>query len=301
MVANLTVDPRRIPEMSLDTQTFGMSRYWLSVALERLHGQPDLFKSQSLSTARKAFLAGKNQVAAIKNWLVCAEIIELRQRQALLTDLGKLMAAQDARAEEAWTWWLFHLHLCANDDAFPYDMFFRILDPDGKTWRSFEDIVEELFKSQQEDAKVAEKSVRTYFEGIDKSLRPTWPIYGLGLIDRRRVPGEVGKERVRRRRTLPHDLVVLYAALLFQKRFAPNHPTVNAPRLLERGLAKVLGMWNSDIRDAFIRINQDPDLGEFLHYTQAANLDSLQFVRSGVPALKKVRAHAYQSNGIRWP
>jgi len=287
--------------MSLDTQTFGMSRYWLAVALDLLPSHPTLLSSKSLCDARKAFLAGRNQVAAIKNWLVCAEVIEVQRGQAELTDLGKLMSAQDPRAEIAWTWWLFHLHLCANDEAFPYCTFFGEFDPEGKSWRTFDDLVEELCECQDENSAVAEKSVRTYFEGIEQTFRPTWPIYGLGLIERRRVKGESGKERIRRRRAVPDDLVVLYAALLFQHYYYRSQPTVEARQLLEQGLGKSLGMRDSDVRDSFVRIHQDSQLGEFLHYTQAANLDSVQFAKSGNPALKQVRAHGYQASNIRWP
>ena len=62
--------------MSLDTQQFGIKRYWLSAAFEHLPGRPDIFAAKSLNEARKAFLAGNNQVKAIKNWLNCADVIE---------------------------------------------------------------------------------------------------------------------------------------------------------------------------------------------------------------------------------
>lgn len=286
--------------MALDTQTFGMSRYWLSVALKRLPSQPTLFGPRSLSDARKAFLAGKNQVVAIKNWLVCAEIVEIQKGQAVLTDLGKLMAARDPRAEDAWTWWLFHLHLCVNVDAFPYRSFFRLIEPDNKRWRTFESLIEELFNSQEGDASVSKKSVTTYFEGIERTFRPTWPIYGLGLVERRKVT-DSGKERIRRGRVTTDDLVVLYSVLLFQLRFATGRQTVEARRLLEQGLSRILGMRDGDLREALGRIHQDSKIGDFIHYSQTANLDSIQFARSGDPALKNLRVYGYQKGKIRWP
>ena len=287
--------------MPLDTQTFGMSRYWLTVALDILPRQPELLTPRSLCEARKAFLAGKNQITAIRNWLVCAEVIEVARGQATLTDLGKLIAAQDPRAERAWTWWLVHLHLCANKDACPYCTLFHHLEPDGRNWWKFDDLLEELAKHQSGDSRVADNSVRTYFEGIEQTLRPTWPTYGLGLVERRRVTGDSGKERIRRRRVSPDDLVVLYATVLFQYRLLPTQATVEARQLLKNGLGGSLGMRDSDIRDAFLRIHQDSKLGELLHYTQTANLDSLEFPRSGPYALKQVRAHGYHYRDIRWP
>lgn len=287
--------------MSLDTQSFGMRRHWLAVALNGLPSNPKLLTPKELCTARKAFLAGKNQVAAIKNWLVCADVVEIQKGQATLTDLGKLMAAHDRKAESAWSWWLFHLHLCANVDSFPYCTFFSHIKSDGKSWWSIDDLVEELFKQQGDDAGVAEKSVGTYFQGIEQAFRPTWPIYGLGLVERRKVTSETGKERIRRRLVSPDDLVVLYAALLFQHKFLPAQPTVEARQLLEHGLGDSLGMRDIDIREAFLRIHQDSKLGSYMQYTQAANLDSVQFEKSGLPAMKQVRTHAFQAGNIRWP
>ena len=120
--------------MPLDTQTFGFTRYWLSVALDCVQHTPDIFSKKNLNVARKSFLAGSNQLIAIKNWLVCADIITTLRGTVSLTNLGKLIAAQDPRAENPWTWWLFHLHLCINDDAFPYSTFFVFYDSDGRNW-----------------------------------------------------------------------------------------------------------------------------------------------------------------------
>ena len=287
--------------MPLKTDTFGISRYWLSTALSELPRRPKLFKNAELSSARKAFLAGANQLTAIKNWLSRAEIVDINYSNTALTDLGKLMAAQDARAESAFTWWLFHLHLCANDESFPYREFFCLFDADSKRWWTFDDLVEELCNCQEDSSRIAEKSVKTYFEGIEQTFRPTWPIYDLGLVERRKVAGDSGKERIRRRRAIPDDLVVLYAALLFQHHFLPTQPTVEAGQLLEHGLGRSLGMRDGDVRDAFVRIHQDSRLGEFFNYSQAANLDSVQFAKSGISALKQVRTHAYQSGNVRWP
>lgn len=287
--------------MSLDTQTFGMSRYWLSAALTKLPSHPELFTSSSLCEARKTFLAGKNQVAAIKNWLVSAEVVTVTSKQTALTDLGRLMAAQDSRAETVWTWWLFHLHLCANVESFPYSTFFGEYDPEINSWSSFDEIIEKLNKCQNGDGHVAEKTVKTYFEGVERTLRPTWPIYGLGLIERRSAPEDRKKELIRRRRVEPKDMIVLYATLLFQHKFFSGHSTVEAKQLIDRGLGRVLGIGNSHVRAAFIRIHQDTTLGGFLQYSQAANLDSVQFVKKGEDALKQIRIFTYSKGNLRWP
>lgn len=287
--------------MSLDTQTFGISRYWLSAALTKLPSHPELFSSSSLCAARKTFLAGKNQVAAIKNWLISADVVTVTSKQTALTDLGRLMAAQDSRAEAAWTWWLFHLHLCANVDSFPYCTFFKEYDPEINSWSSFDEIVEKLDESQNGNDRVAAKTVKTYFEGVERTFRPTLPIYGLGLIERRSAPEESKRELLRRRRVEPNDLVILYAATLFHHKFFANSSTVEAKQLIDRGLSRILGVGISQVRSAFVRIHQDASLGQFLRYSQAANLDSVQFMKKGEDALKQIRSSTYVQGSVRWP
>jgi hypothetical protein len=287
--------------MSLDTQSFGISRYWLSATLNKLPGHPGLFATSSLCDARKIFLAGKNQVAAIKNWVSCAGLIEVKKGQSTLSELGRLMAAQDPRAEVAWTWWLFHLHLCANVNSFPYCAFFNEFEPEINSWSNFDEIVEKLNETQNGDTRVAAKTIKTYFEGVERSFRPTWPIYGLGLVERRSAPEESKKELLRRRRVEPKDLVVLYAAMLFHDTFFSNESTVEAKRLIDQGLSRVLGMGISHVRSSFERIHQDSTLGKYLQYSQAANLDSVQFMKSGSSALKQIRSHAYTQGNVRWP
>jgi hypothetical protein len=287
--------------MSLDTQTFGISRYWLSAVLTKLPSNPELFSSSSICTARKAFLAGKNQVASIKNWLVSAEIISVSSKQAILSDLGRLMAAKDSRAESAWTWWLFHLHLCANPDSFPYGTFFKEYDPEINSWMSFDEIVSKLVQCQNGENRVALKTVETYFEGIERSFRPTWPIYGIGLVERRSAPEESKKELIRRRRVEPKDLILLYTALLLQHRFFANQTTIEAKQLIDKGLGRILGIGIGSVRAALLRIHQDATLGQFLQYSNAANLDSVQFMKKGDDALKQVRLHTYNQGDVRWP
>lgn len=291
--------------MTLDTQTFGITRHWLSVALSTIPVEPSLFAGKSLSQSRKTFLAGKNQLNAIKNWLSNSGVLEIQRGQAKLTDLGRLMAAQDDRAQKAWTWWLFHLHLCASSGAFPYSTFFWWFDPEGKAWWSFDKIVDQLFGPCQEQLNIeqsaARNSVKTYFEGVEHTFCPNHPLYSLGLVERRAIPGEDGKERIRRRVVNPPEIVVAYATLLYHSACFSGQSTVDATELLDQGLGHALGMRPSDVRDSLLRIHQDAQLSDFLQYTQTANLDSVQFLKSGSQPLRQIRAHAYQSNEVQWP
>lgn len=288
--------------MPLDTQSFGMTRHWLSTALSRVPVDSDIFSAARLSDARKGFLAGKNQLAAIKNWLVSAGLVDLGRGRGELTELGQLMAAKDQRAEEAWTWWLVHLHLCANPDAAPYSTFFTGYDPAGTSWIPFTDVVEQVGQRMREGGNGVElATVKTYFAGVQQSFRAGWPLHDLRLVEQRAVDGDGGGARVRRCVTSPADIVVAYATLLFQHAFFPSNNTVEARVLLERGVAKAIGMRDQAYRDALSRIHQDSKLSGFLEYRRAVNLDSVQFVKMGIPALKQLRAYAYTLREVQWP
>lgn len=284
--------------MSLDTQTFGISQHWLSVALKEIPANPDIFRSSKLSVARKAFLAGSRQLPAIKNWLACGGIIAVSRGSAELTDLGKLMAAKDPSAKHAWTWWLFHLHLSANVDAFPYSTFFMLFDVDSRSWLKVEAVVSEIYKHLSEhDTGVTARTISTYFDGIESSFRLGQPFHELGLVERRIVDGESG-QRLRRCLVSPPDLITTYAVLLLHERFFPHEQTVETRKLLEHGLAKMLGQRSADIREALMRIHQSSGLAQFVQYSRVANLDSVSFPNH---SLQAVRTHGYSSGEVQWP
>lgn len=288
--------------MPLDTQSFGMTRHWLATALSRVAVDPDIFAAARLSDARKGFLAGKNQLAAIKNWLSSAGLIDLGRGRAELTELGQLMAAKDQRADEAWTWWLVHLHLCANPDAAPYSTFFTGYDPGGTSWMPFTDVVEQVRQRMCEGGSgVESETVKTYFAGVQQSFRVGWPLHDLRLVERRTIDGDSGGARIRRCITSPADIVVAYATLIFQNAFFSNSNTVEARVLLERGVAKAIGVRDQAYRDALSRIHQDSKLSGFLEYRRAVNLDSVQFQKMGIPALRQLRAYAYTLREVQWP
>jgi hypothetical protein len=284
--------------MSLDTQKFGITRYWLMVALDRIPSEPEIFATKNPCVARKLFLAGSRQLPGIKNWLTCAGIISGGHGGVALTELGRLMAAQDPRAEQAWTWWLFHLHLCMNKDAFPYSTFFLLFDSDGNRWWAVERIVEELFKANGDDGNgVAVTTIQTYFEGVERTFRPGGFVYDLGMVERRKVDEE---SRIRRCPARPADIVVAYATVLFHKLFLDS-TTVEARRFLEKGLGRFLGMKDYDVREAWTRISRHSELSGFFQYRHQVNIDSVEFFRAGDPAIISIRRQVYSNHDVKWP
>lgn len=157
-----------------------------------------------------------------------------------------------------------------------------------------------LQQQSESESPLKERSIKNYFEGIERAFRPGQPLYGLKLIDRRAVDGETGKERIRRTSSNPEDIVIAYATLLFAANFFPSSDTINAEQLIGVGLTEVLAIKPAEFRGALLRIHQHDDLGQLLSYTQSANLDSIQF-RNINDALNKARLHAYSSKSVNWP
>ena len=287
--------------MALDTQTFGITRYWLSVALKLLSSEAGLFAKDKLRDGRKAFLAGDRQLKAIKSWLVNAGVIEISHGQAEVTEMGRLLAVKDERAEKAWTWWLFHMHLCANCNAYPYCTFFRGYDANGGSWLEHAEIVEHLTQSiAREGTSLEPASVESYFQGVEQSYRPGAPLHDLQLIEYRTVDN-ARRDRLRRCAACPADIIVAYATLLFQHAFFPDKTTVEARMFLDKGLSRCLGINEQGFREALGRIHHHHRLSEFVQYRGVVNLDSVQFMKVGTPALKEIRSLGYASEDVRWP
>lgn len=286
--------------MPLDTQTFGITRHWLTTAIKHIPSAPEVFIKKQLNHARKLFLAGANQLPAIRNWLMAGGIIEKDKLKVKLTELGQLMAAQDSRAETALTWWLFHLHLCINPDAFPYSGFFLLYDSEGR-WLSESDIVDRLAEhADEKQLNIKKETVDTYFSGVAQTFHNGGFVHEMGLIEQRTLGDGKNSRRVRRRLGRPDDTLVAYAAVLFQKQYYPGQATVEAREILGKGLSKVLGIRDSDVRDSLSRITTNKELSQHVQYRQQVNQDSIQFLRQAEAALREIRTSGYRSQAVKW-
>lgn len=288
--------------MPLDTQSFGISRHWLTTALRHVPDAPDVFGKKQMCLARKLFLAGSNQLPSIKNWLARAGVIEIVGRQVKLTEIGQLMAAQDARAESAWTWWLFHVHLCTHPDAFPYSTFFRVYDH-GMRWKSIATITEELTAhAREQNIVLAEDSISTYFGGVAQTFQVGGFANELGLLEERTIGDGRTTRKVRRRLTKAEDILVAYGAVLLQLQHFHGQATVEAREILGKGFAGVLGLRETDVRESLSRITTHKEYGRFVQYRRQVNQDSVQFLRSDAAdaALRELRLTGYRSQAVGW-
>jgi hypothetical protein len=286
--------------MALKNDSFGFSRYWLMTAFRELPLQPDILTPKKMAVSRKAFLAGNNQLVAIKNWLLHSGVAEITRGNTTLTELGQLMAAQDPKAEMAWTWWLFHLHLSINPEAFPYSGFFLLYDSEGR-WMPLDEITDSLFKyAEEKQLGLSQDTVDSYFSGVARTFQAGGFVHEIGLIEERTLGDGRSSRKVRRRLCRPDDIVVAYAAVLFQKQFYSGQATVEAREILGKGLARALGIRDSDIRESLSRITTHKDLSHYVQYRQQVNQDSIQFLRPADAALRDIRTSSYRSQAVKW-
>jgi hypothetical protein len=142
--------------------------------------------------------------------------------------------------------------------------------------------------------------IDTYFRGVAQTFHAGGFVRELSLVEERAIAdGRTGK-KVRRRLGHPEDILIAYAAALFQKRFYSGQATVEARDILSNGLARVLGMRDSDVREALSRISTHKDLSQYIQYRQQVNQDSIQFLRPTETALIDIRISGYRSQAVKW-
>jgi len=286
---------------ALDTQSFPMKKFWVVAALKETRSNSSIYSAaDQLSVFRKTFLAGKNQRSAIRNWLMRSGIIEGAGKNIRLSDFGDSVRMNDPLADKALTWWLFHIHLCCND-AFPYSALFTAFGID-ENWMLLSDVVDSIrAEARKIGVELADDTIETYFAGVDASFRPGQMLYMLGLIERRKARVD-GKEKLLIRRTSirPSKELIVYAALLLHRRYFKGQDTVATPDLLNCGLARILGMRDSDLRDQLKQMRHDKGCSALIEYTQRQDLDSVHFRKQGSAPLGDLREYCYNSGAVKW-
>ena len=105
---------------------------------------------------------------------------------------------------------------------------------------------------------------------------------------------------MRRRLAKPEDLLVAYTAVLFQHRHYPGQATVEAREILGKGVARVLGLRESDVRESLSRITTHKELSQYIQYRQQVNQDSIQFLRPADATLRDLRLTGFRGQAVKW-
>ena len=286
---------------ALDTQSFPLKKFWVAAALDITRTNPTIYSAKAeLSNFRKIFLAGTNQRSAIKNWLSGSGVIKANGKNVALSHMGETIRKFDENARDALTWWLIHLHLSANDN-FPYSAFFKTFDVDGG-WLAVDDIVDTLCgEAKHQGIELADETIKTYFAGVDSSLRPGQMLYLLGLVERRKIKQDgAGKLLLRRTSIQPNLELIVYAALLLHRKYFRGEETVETKQLIKRGFSKILGMRDSSLRDQLAKICNSQTCATFVEYTRKQDIDSIYFKKQGNGAMEILRDHCYSTGVIKW-
>jgi len=286
--------------MSLKTDSFPVKKHWLSAGLKAVPSNPKIFSKAALSDARKIFLAGDNQLTAVRAWMEGSDLIEKNGRDYKLTPVGITVVGKDPELNTAFSWWLVHIHLSVNEN-FPYSALFSSFDVDGN-WMLISEVLEGLGEvAKKQGLELAAGSIDSYFAGVDASFRPGQMPYMLGLIERRKTKAD-GSEKLLIRRTSirPSKELIVYTALLLHRRYFKGQETVATPDLLNCGLARILGMRDSDLRDQLKEMRHDKECSSLIEYTQKQDMDHIHFKKQGSVPLGDLREYCYNSGAVKW-
>lgn len=262
--------------MPIDTQTFALSKWWMRAGLELVQKNNAIFSAPNLREARREFIAGKNQLNAIKNWLLAAGIIKKNVTGFELSRFGSCIYKNDKDLLKSSTWWAFHLLVCFGEDPFPYSTLFQSLDSNIKQFYSLTTIKKNIY--QLSNGK-ADSSVDTYFEGVIKMFREDGSLQPLGLLEARKDASKKTSSDIYYRLASPivTDTVILFGLALARMRHFPGRPSIDFGQLIEIGLDHYLALSQDDLKHRLRQIAHSIDWREELSFKEVANLNSIVF------------------------
>ncbi len=239
--------------------------------MEGIKRNSRLFSKPNLRVARRELLAGKNQLLAIRNWLIASQLVEKDGSDYRLTRFGERVLENDSDFRKSASWWAFHLLVCTCQDAFPYDTLFLILDTNVRQFVSNSSLREEMSKRGNS----AEGSIKTYFDGVASMFMEDGPLQGLGLIEvKKGGGGEIGW---RIGTPAVPESVVVFAMALAKERYFSGRPSVDFGELLEKGIDRFLTLSQDDLRRRLNVISNSTQWRDEIRFNDVANLASITF------------------------
>jgi len=259
--------------MTLDTQSFPISRWWAQAGLQAVQANPAIFSRAHLRAARKDLLAGSNMIPAIKNWLAASNLIRKDGSGFVIGRYGRAILENDPTFQSSSTWWAFHLLLCLSKDAYPYNGLFAELEPSVRSYVGTSALIEKIAGAEGSDLTLG--SADTYLKGILNSFVRGGALEGLGLLESR-VDRSASGDNIFWRLGTPAipDGAILFAVALARERYFPTRTSIDFSELIGLHLDHYLVTPQDALR---ARIKQIALKNVGLQYTTNANLDSLSF------------------------
>jgi len=261
--------------MPIDTQSFGLTRWWAQTGLELIQKNNDIFSSAKLREARREFIAGKNQISAIKNWLLAAKVIKKNGAFFELSRIGQTIIKNDKNLKKSNTWWAIHLLICFGDDPFPYDTFFLSLDPDIKQFITLGTIKNYLL---EHSGGKSPSSIDTYFSGVLKMFAEDGALQGLGLVESKK-SNQNGQTEQNYRLASPDvsDSAILFALALVRTKHFQGRPTIDFSELLNVGMNHFLSLSQDQLKKRISSISHSSEWRDELRFNDVANINSISF------------------------
>lgn len=283
--------------MPIDTQTFAISKWWAYAGLTAVQEAPASFSAAQIRSARIKLIAGKNQLTAIKNWLLAAQLIKKEGNSHHLTRAGKCLLDNDPRFQKSSSWWAFHLMCCLGDDPYPYDALFKSLDTEIRVFIGMSELKQKIKELGPE---LANSTLDTYLDGILKMFHRDGPLEGLGLVELtkngRGSNQNMGDSYSWRlgRATVPDWALLLGIALTRQRHYV-TRTSVDFSELIAIGLHHFLALSQDELRQRLKELSRK-DCG--IAFATAANLDSISFDHSFV--LERILVTLLQEGADTW-
>lgn len=267
--------------MPIDTQTFAISRWWAYAGLLAVQKTPSIFAGTQVRSARVELIAGKNQLVAIKNWLLAAQLIKKEGSAHQLTRTGKCVLDNDPKFQKSSTWWAFHLLCCLGDDPYPYNALFKSLDTEIRAFVGISELKEKVLEQGQG---LAASTLDTYLDGILNMFRRDGPMEGLAVVEltkngRGTVDNLADSHSWRLGRPAIPDGAILLGLALVRQRHYVTRTSIDFGELISTGLHHFLALSQDDLRQRLKSISRT-NCG--VSYATAANLDSVSFDHSFV-------------------
>jgi ribosomal protein L27 len=283
--------------MPIDTQTFAISRWWAYAGLVAVQKTPSIFSGSQVRNARVELIAGKNQLIAIKNWLLSAQLIKKEGNLHQLTRIGKCLLDNDPRFQKSSTWWAFHLLCCLGEDAYPYNALFKALDTEIRAFTGSTDLRGKIVDDSQG---LSSSTLDTYLDGVLNMFRRDGPLEGLAIVELTK-NGRGSGENVsdssswRLGRPLVPDGAILFGLALVRQRHYCTRTSIDFGELISVGLHHFLTLSQDDLRQRIKSISRN-DCG--VSYATAANLDSISFDHSFV--IERILVKLLQEGADTW-
>ena len=269
--------------------TFSLKASDIVKAAKNVQRNPDFFERKNLEQAMLEMCRGSAYVPAIKAWMQSASLLG-KGTHCSLTEFALEILEQDPEFEKVNTWWAIHLFLCLSDDASPYPEYFLTLEPSSNVFLSqteHEINVISFVQNREEERGekiTAKTSIEKNYRGIASSyiIGPDLPLSNLGFIEAT-CCGTT--KSIKRGNAVPSDATFIFALSITKIKYFPTSVSLNFTNLYEVGLHHFLGCSKSCLAEKAKSLSNSKYWGEYINYTRALNLDSLEIKSNCIPKI----------------